>query len=94
MGRRDRRLRRTYGVSEEQVLQRSEAQGGRCAICDTEAELVVDHDHAVKNAEAVRGMLCPTCNLGLGHFKDSPELLEAAARYLRSYSRELSSRSG
>ena len=50
-----------------------------CVICGTEEKLVVDHDHATGK---VRGMLCNHCNRGLGHFKDSPMLLEFAAQYL------------
>jgi hypothetical protein len=54
-----------------------------CVICGTQGTLVVDHDHVTGQ---VRGMLCSHCNLGLGHFKDSPLLLEFATQYLLSYS--------
>ena len=50
-----------------------------CVICGDGGKLVVDHDHATG---AVRGMLCTRCNLGLGHFRDDPELLEFAMQYL------------
>ena len=54
------------------------AQEGQCAICGTAAgRLVIDHDHATG---AVRGMLCDSCNLGLGHFRDDPSLLAEADR--------------
>ncbi|MEV5764530.1 endonuclease domain-containing protein [Micromonospora sp. NPDC052213] len=41
--------------------------------------LVVDRCH---NSRRVRGLLCTECNVGLGAFQDSPEVLMAAARYL------------
>jgi len=50
-----------------------------CVICGDPVELVVDHCH-IKNK--VRGMLCGSCNLGLGKFKDDPQLLEFARIYL------------
>lgn len=50
-----------------------------CVICGNSGKLVVDHDH---KTGAVRGMLCSECNLGLGKFKDDPELLEFARIYL------------
>lgn len=50
-----------------------------CVICGDPVELVVDHCH---NTNKVRGMLCGSCNLGLGKFKDDPQLLEFARIYL------------
>ena len=50
-----------------------------CVICGSQEPLVVDHDHKTGK---VRGMLCNHCNRGLGHFRDSPMLLEFAAQYL------------
>ena len=53
---------------------------GVCVICGQTVFIVIDHDHATG---MVRGALCTNCNLGLGHFKDDPELLEFAALYLK-----------
>lgn len=55
-------------------------QGNRCAICKLSAnKLHVDHSH---NTGKVRGLLCGSCNRGIGLLKDSPEILLAAAQYL------------
>jgi len=55
------------------------AEVTQCVICGETGALVVDHDH---HTNKVRGMLCNNCNLGLGHFKDDPLLLEFASQYL------------
>jgi len=52
-----------------------------CMICGAKSTLHVDHDEAKR---VIRGLLCKHCNLGLGHFRDDPELLRAAADYLAS----------
>lgn len=80
--RRISRLKSEYGVSREWLDEQLEKQGGACAICRASFEEVgpcVDHDHVTG---AVRALLCSTCNTGLGHFHDDPELLRAAIRYL------------
>lgn len=67
-----------------------EEQGNRCAICGTHADdiphanfkhnpLVIDHCHTTGK---VRGLLCPTCNSGLGHFHDDVGKLANAIAYL------------
>lgn len=62
------------------------AQNGACAICKqpckTGKKLAADHAHSSMKR---RGLLCQTCNIGIGQFKDNSFLLEAAAAYLRKY---------
>jgi hypothetical protein len=60
-----------------------EAQGGLCAICAGPLDRPhVDHDHETGK---VRGILCFNCNAGLGKFKDSVEIADAATEYLRKH---------
>ena len=69
-----------WGIPESELERFVEAKASEeCIICELPAE-VVDHDHVTKR---IRGSLCHRCNMGLGHFRDNPELLELAAMYLR-----------
>jgi hypothetical protein len=73
-----------YGVTEEEYNALYAKQGGCCAICGhcpvpPEPFLVVDHVH---DTEVVRGLLCGTCNTGLGMLKENPEIVEKALEYL------------
>ena len=75
-----------YGITREAYDAMYVAQEGRCKICggtdsNEVADFVVDHDHKTGQ---VRGLLCPRCNHMLGHAKDSPEILEKGAAYLRA----------
>ena len=73
--------RRMPGVRPDQQDRREVArQTPECVICGDEGSVVVDHDHRTGR---VRGPLCQRCNMGLGHFRDNPDLLELAAKYLR-----------
>lgn len=78
----DSRLRRKYGISQEQYAEFLCAQDNKCGICMSEfgdSYRYVDHDHTTGK---VRGLLCMNCNTGLGHFKDNVVLLQSAERYL------------
>jgi hypothetical protein len=56
---------------------------GKCHICDQVLEKdCIDHDHITGK---VRGILCPSCNMGIGLMKDDISVLQEAANYLRSY---------
>jgi len=63
----------------------SDDQEGLCAICrgpSGRRALGVDHDHTTG---AVRGLLCSTCNSGLGGFRDNAALLIEAIVYLNQH---------
>jgi hypothetical protein len=55
-----------------------------CPICECDISMFKHIDHSHKTGE-VRGALCKLCNMGLGTFRDSPDLLRRAAVYLEKY---------
>ena len=78
-----------YGCGLREVRNMYESQKGLCAICnnfgfkmlDTHVSgMNLDHCHTTGR---VRGLLCHNCNRALGLFKDDPNTLENAARYIR-----------
>ena len=78
----DTKLQRSYGISLADYEQMLADQNGVCKICgkpDPDFALSVDHCHKTGK---VRGLLCGSCNFGLGKFYDSPNLLRRAAEYL------------
>jgi hypothetical protein len=80
---RDLRRRQKYGLTRDDYLAMVENQAGLCAICNREFgdKLRVDHDHETKK---LRGLLCSSCNAGLGYFQDKASVLEGAVCYLAS----------
>ena len=69
-------------ISESEVARRLNDSSGCCEICGREARLVIDHDH---DTDAVRGLLCYSCNVLLGVAHDDPTVLIAAIEYLRKH---------
>jgi hypothetical protein len=58
-----------------------ERQRGLCGICQAPmARPIMDHCHKTKE---IRGLLCSNCNIGIGQFRDDPELLQKAIKYVR-----------
>ncbi len=78
------RLKKT-GVTREQYDGAYLKQAGLCAICSSECsrgyKLAADHCHTTG---LFRGLLCCSCNLGLGNFKDNTDLLKKAIGYLNA----------
>jgi len=75
----EQHLQRKFGITSVERDAMLEAQGGLCAICRSDKPTHTDHNHATGE---LRGLLCTGCNLGLGQFKDDPQRLIAAVRYL------------
>lgn len=76
---RDLNLRKRYGLTAGQVAAMVAEQDGLCAICRTKAAVHVDHDHATGD---ICGVLCFTCNVGLGNLRDDLRVIHSAALYL------------
>ncbi len=77
-----------YGITPEDYSRMFEEQEGKCAICQsTDSEhpitelLVVDHCHLTGK---VRGLLCNTCNRGIGFMREETDRLLNAAVYLEN----------
>jgi hypothetical protein len=85
-------LKRYYGITGEDYGRMLADQRGVCAICNepetavtpngTPKVMHVDHDH---ETGGVRALLCGNCNAMLGHAKDSPATLRAAADYIERH---------
>lgn len=73
-----------YGVTEEQYRDMVVGQAGRCLICHRvpDKDLAVDHNHETGQ---VRGLLCSSCNLAIGHLRDKASLARRAAAYLGAW---------
>jgi len=72
-----------YGISWNDYQRILGAQSGVCAICGNTNQngrrLSVDHDHSTNK---VRGLLCSSCNIGIGNFRESPLFLAKGIEYL------------
>lgn len=82
-------LKRKYGITLAEKTSMLEAQNNLCAICQQVIALdgtpkentiaCLDHCHTTGK---IRGLLCNSCNKGLGNFRDSVESLQNAITYL------------
>jgi hypothetical protein len=75
---------RLTGVVAGAYYQALKDQKRRCGICGTHelklsTSFATDHCHATKT---FRGILCGSCNRGIGLFNDDPKRLLKAARYV------------
>ena len=81
-------------VSAEERSELLAKAGYKCEVCGSECSdgdcpttgtvksksLCIDHCHETNK---IRGVLCHSCNIALGHLKDSTELLRKAIQYLQ-----------
>ena len=72
-----------YGITLSDFERMNAEQFGLCKICKsppTRRYLSVDHDHITGK---VRGLVCQDCNIGLSKFKDNPNMMDRAIKYLK-----------
>lgn len=81
-------LKSKYGLTLDQYYVMLMDQSNCCKICHTHKSklktvLCVDHDHKTGK---IRGLICHTCNRGIGLFKDNANMLRKAANYIEEVS--------
>lgn len=76
---------RKYGLSIDQYHDLVESQDNKCACCKRPftTKTHIDHCHVTLR---VRGIICHSCNTGLGLLGDNIEGLEKALSYLKKTS--------
>jgi hypothetical protein len=72
-----------YGITQRQFARLVKIRNGKCDICGKvpsgkRKTLQIDHDHSTGK---IRGLLCNSCNLGLGYLGDNERLVEKLQRY-------------
>lgn len=76
-------LRLGHGITLDVYEALFKAQHGKCAICGKQPKgkrpLAVDHNH---HTQAIRGLLCDACNIGIGMLQEDVVVLKAAIGYL------------
>lgn len=75
-------IKHRYGMSPSDLVALWESNDKGCHICSTPLSLDQVHIDHCHDTGAVRGVLCRECNVGIGMFKDDPELLLKASTYL------------
>jgi hypothetical protein len=82
-----------HGITVVEYLKILEAQGFKCATCNTESNvkrrLSIDHDHSCCEGrygcrDCIRGLLCVPCNNTVGLIEFYPEILKNLERHQKS----------
>ena len=91
---------RTFGLTPEGLAELAAKQDGLCYLCGEPLDFSVarrvhvDHDRACCRGPkscgtCIRGLACPHCNIGIGHFGDDPERMRRVADSLEMANRRL-----
>lgn len=83
-------IKRKYGISIDEYELMLVHQNNKCLICakdQTKEQQAFAVDHCHKTGK-IRGLLCCSCNRGIGYLKDSIQNLHSAIQYLEKYEKE------
>lgn len=91
----DWHYRSNYGISYEDFILLAGKQQNKCAICSTTIvfsgrganRAVMDHCHTTGN---IRGVLCSSCNQGIGLLREDIDILKGSILYLENYNKTTS----
>lgn len=78
------RIKKEYGLSQDEVTKMLDAQKQKCAICENNIENGYHIDHCHKT-QKVRKLLCQKCNQAIGLFNENQKLFFSAAKYLGEF---------
>ena len=70
-----------YGMTVSELADFRDFHKNICAICLSDTNLVIDHDHKTGK---IRGLLCQNCNSAIGKFKESPDIMLKAIEYVKN----------
>lgn len=79
---RDWHLNNSYGINSDEKLNMLIMQNFKCLICGRAINLTtgeIDHRHL---DGFIRGLICKSCNTGIGCFKENPVFMLKAVWYL------------
>lgn len=79
-------LKRKFNITIHDYENILKSQDCRCAICGgyqiENRKLAVDHNHRTGK---IRGLLCNSCNAGIGFMKENKQTLQNAISYLEIF---------
>lgn len=80
----DHMMKRHHGLPLGSYQKMLAEQNGCCAICGTDTpngqgRFHLDHCH---DTGKIRGLLCHSCNLAIGYFRDNIATIQSAIKYL------------
>lgn len=78
-------VKNCYDLEGADIRRMLEEQKFECGICTTPINLQTKHIDHCHTTGRIRGLLCRSCNIGLGCFNDNPHALNGAIAYLDRY---------